>query len=291
MKTNKEKIAIILQYIEDHLDENLSLDSLAQYVGYSKYHLHRMLSELLGMPIHLYIQKRRLSKAAYELVHGEKEIVEIALAAGYSSQQAFHLAFKKGYKKTPDIYRREQKYYPLLLSYDIEKIDQKSKFQRFSHIQIIENRERICIGYSCSTLLGFFMIGETWRKMHRHKQWIANRTNHEFLIGINDYSRCKMDKDHLTFDYYAMAEVDGFETIPKGMVSKVLPASDYAVFYLRGKKEESVQPWIESIYKEWFLKTDYELNDALRFDFIRYGEIEDENKESQIEIWIPIKRH
>ena len=291
MKTNKEKIEIILQYIEDHLDENLSLDILAQIVGYSKYHLHRMLSELLEMPVHLYIQKRRLSNAAYELVHNKKEIVQISLTAGYSSQQAFHTAFKKSYKKTPDAYRQQQKFYPLILPYDIEKAGKANMLHRIIHIQIIKNKGFKCIGYTCNTSLGFFMIGKTWRKMHRHKDLIANRTNLDFLIGINDYSRYKMEADHLSFDYYAMAEVTDFNSIPRGMVSKTLPTSDYAVFYLKGKNEESVQPFIEAIYREWLLNTDYELNDELQFDFICYGEKQDENKESQIEIWLPIKRH
>lgn len=291
MKTNKEKVEIILQYIEDHLDEDLSLDNLAEIVGYSKYHLHRMLSELLGISVHLYIQKRRLSNAAYELVHNKKEIAQIALTAGYSSQQAFHTAFKKGYKETPDAYRQQQKFYPLILPYDIETAGKENGLHRIANIQIVKNREFKCVGYTCSTLLGFFMIGKTWRKMHRHKHVIMHRTDFDFLIGINDYSRYKIGADHLTFDYYAMAEVSVFDSIPRGMVSKILPASDYAVFYLRGKNEESVQSLIQAIYKEWLLKTDYELNDELRFDFIRYGEMQDENKESQIEIWLPIKRH
>lgn len=60
----------------------------------------------LGMTIHEYALRRRLAKAAELLVFTDKPIIEIALTAGYESQQAFSAIFKEMYKKTPHQYRK-----------------------------------------------------------------------------------------------------------------------------------------------------------------------------------------
>ncbi|WP_304645373.1 helix-turn-helix domain-containing protein, partial [uncultured Dubosiella sp.] len=64
-------------------------------------------------PIHDYILRRRLTQAAQQLVHTQKPILEIALEAGYQSQQAFTSAFKGMYKQTPRAFRKNNAFYPL----------------------------------------------------------------------------------------------------------------------------------------------------------------------------------
>lgn len=110
-----ENIIATVDYIEEHLSENLDLDLVASAVHYSKYHLHRMFAKETGLTIHDYIQRRKLTEAAKFLVFTDQPILEIALTAGYESQQAFTAVFKEMYKKTPKRYREEEKFYPLQL--------------------------------------------------------------------------------------------------------------------------------------------------------------------------------
>lgn len=112
-----ENITAVISYIETHLNEALDLDTVANAVCYSKYHLHRMFTEAVGMTLHDYIQRRQLTEAAKLLVFSEKPILEIALIAGYKSQQAFTAIFKSMYKKTPMEYRQNQVFYPLQLEF------------------------------------------------------------------------------------------------------------------------------------------------------------------------------
>lgn len=112
-----ENITAVISYIETHLNETLDLDTVANAVCYSKYHLHRMFTEAVGMTLHDYIQRRQLTEAAKLLVFSEKPILEIALIAGYKSQQAFTAIFKSMYKKTPMEYRQNQVFYPLQLEF------------------------------------------------------------------------------------------------------------------------------------------------------------------------------
>ncbi len=71
-------------------DPKAESDILAEAMHYSKYHLHRIFTDTVGLTIHDYIQRRRLSEAAKLLIFSEKSVLDIALLAGYESQQAFY---------------------------------------------------------------------------------------------------------------------------------------------------------------------------------------------------------
>ncbi|NLL78998.1 MAG: helix-turn-helix transcriptional regulator [Clostridiales bacterium] len=93
-------------FIEKHLDEDLSLDMIAEGLNYSKYYIARAFAKETGCTVYKYIQGRRLTKAAKKLAETKKPIIEIAYEAHYNSQQAFNLAFRRLYLCTPRAYRQ-----------------------------------------------------------------------------------------------------------------------------------------------------------------------------------------
>lgn len=117
MSGNIENVTAAIDYIESHLHEKPDLDTIAKALHYSKYHLHRMFTGTVGLTISTYAQRRRLTEAARLLVFSDKPILEIALTAGYESQQSFTDSFRAMYKKTPNQYREEEEFYPLQLRY------------------------------------------------------------------------------------------------------------------------------------------------------------------------------
>lgn len=118
---NKTAISIemVIDYIERHLNGKIDLETVAIAVNYSKYHLHRMFTETVGLTIHDYVQRRQLTEAAKLLVFSDKPIIEIAFICGYESQQSFTTAFTAMYKTSPAHYRDKQVFYPLLLRFVI----------------------------------------------------------------------------------------------------------------------------------------------------------------------------
>lgn len=117
MPGNIKNVMAAIDYIESHLHEKLNLETVAGAVHYSKYHLHRMFTDTAGLTIHDYVQRRQLTQAAKLLVLSDRPILEIALSAGYESQQSFTNVFKAMYKKSPNRYREEEEFYPLQLRY------------------------------------------------------------------------------------------------------------------------------------------------------------------------------
>ncbi|WP_206458182.1 GNAT family N-acetyltransferase [Anaerovorax sp. IOR16] len=117
MSRNYENIKLAIDYIEDHLTEKLNLSIVSNAVHYSKYYLHRLFTNIVGMTMHDYIQRRKLTEAAKLLVFSDKPILEIALIAGYESQQSFTSIFKEMYKKSPNQFRQHEIFYPLQLKF------------------------------------------------------------------------------------------------------------------------------------------------------------------------------
>lgn len=125
---NNATIQNIIEYIENHLEDDLSLDKISQELNYSKFYLLRIFSAKANCTIYKYIQRRRLTLAAQKQVETEKPLIDIAYEAHYSSQQAFTLAFRRLYLCTPQTYRRNRIFYPAQT-----KISMISPLCSFSH--------------------------------------------------------------------------------------------------------------------------------------------------------------
>lgn len=114
-------IETVIEYIEEHLNRKLDLETVAEAAHYSKYHLHRVFRDTVGMTIHDYVQRRQMTEAAKLLVFSNKPIIEIAFLCGYESQQAFSSAFKSMYKAPPAEYRENRLFYPLQLRFMLQR--------------------------------------------------------------------------------------------------------------------------------------------------------------------------
>lgn len=116
-----EKIQAVIEYIEEHLTQKLDMNEIAGAVFYSRYYLQRIFSQTVGMTIHDYLQRRQLTEAAKLLVFSDMPILDIAMLAGYESQQAFTTVFSAMYKQTPYQFRISEEFYPLQLKFQFER--------------------------------------------------------------------------------------------------------------------------------------------------------------------------
>ena len=112
-------VASTINYIESHLDERLDLNRISKAMGYSKYHIHRLFVNSVGMTIRDYAHRRQLTEAAKLLVFSDMPIIQIALLCGYESQQAFSSVFKLMYKTSPAQFRCGRSFYPLQLRWTL----------------------------------------------------------------------------------------------------------------------------------------------------------------------------
>lgn len=92
------RINRVIDYIEKHIDMNLSLEDLARVANFSRFHFHRIFGAMVGETLNHFIQRIRIEKAAVQLIHHpQKSITEIALDCGFSGSSTFARAFKESF--------------------------------------------------------------------------------------------------------------------------------------------------------------------------------------------------
>ncbi|MGA9779774.1 MAG: GyrI-like domain-containing protein [Verrucomicrobiia bacterium] len=102
----KERILRVLRHIQEHLDEALDLEELAQVACFSSFHFHRVFAAMTGETIADHVRRLRLERAAMQLRSGAKQVIQLALDAGYEAHAAFTRAFKTAYGVSPAGFRR-----------------------------------------------------------------------------------------------------------------------------------------------------------------------------------------
>lgn len=89
-----------LEYIENNIKEDLTLEIIANKVGYSQFHFSRIFKETMGMSLMDYVKERRLICASREIFNGKK-IIDVSQEYGYETHSGFSKAFKKKFGFTP----------------------------------------------------------------------------------------------------------------------------------------------------------------------------------------------
>ena len=100
-----EAIQKTVDYIEEHMTEEIKIEQLAETAGLSPFYFQRLFTRLVKKPVGEYIKLRRLAWAADSLKHENTRIIDTALYYGFSSHANFSRAFKEIYGITPEEYR------------------------------------------------------------------------------------------------------------------------------------------------------------------------------------------
>lgn len=281
-----------VSYIEEHLDEPLTVEAVAQAAGYSYYHLTRQFTAVLGESVGSYIKKRRLAEAAKKLLYTKSKVITIALAAGFDSAEAFSRAFKLVYQVSPRDYRKNQLdiFIGAKARLDHGLLDHLAANVTV-HPEILEIPEIKVAGLRGETTLKDNRLRELWDQANRLYRQIPNR-----LVDGRGFGICEACHentlytmhDTVLFTEVAGVEVTSFAGLPPEFVPKVIPGGRYAVFTHRGSLQ-MLPKTFEYIWGTWFLTTDEKL--AWREDFEVYDRrfLGYDHPESEVDLYIPLE--
>jgi AraC family transcriptional regulator len=104
---DRRRLSRVLDYIEANLEGDLSLERMATIACLSRFHFARAFRQAVGQSPHRYVSAKRLERAKALLIHGDRPLVDIALALSFSSQANFARAFRLATGLAPGQYRRE----------------------------------------------------------------------------------------------------------------------------------------------------------------------------------------
>ena len=101
-----ESISEAIEYIENNITENISVDDIAKHVNISPFYFQKGFSLLCGYTITEYMRNRRLALAAGELATDGTKVIDIAMKYGYDSPDSFTKAFSRFHGATPSMVQK-----------------------------------------------------------------------------------------------------------------------------------------------------------------------------------------
>ncbi|SET71237.1 transcriptional regulator, AraC family [Oceanobacillus limi] len=284
-----KELNLVIDYIEDHLTDELSLEQISQYAGVSDYHFRKIFFYLSGLPLSEYIKNRKLSEANKDLLHGEK-VTEVAFKYGYQSVDGFTRAFKKwsGFLPSDVLKKGTSKSFPKLSFVITVKGGNSMEFR------IEEKPAFNLVGVSKRVPMQFEGVNNEIVKL---AQSITEEQKEEMhsLQNIEPYEivNASYDADanfikeeggltHLIGVLTTKQEVsDQLEKVP-------VEAHTWAIFPNEGPFPSTLQETMAKTYSEWLPSSDYEVIQAPTFSFTKMDQ--EKKGYAYSEIWIPVQK-
>ncbi|TPV94472.1 MAG: AraC family transcriptional regulator [Myxococcales bacterium FL481] len=209
-----ERLLRVLEYIQGHLDEDLSPAALAKRAHFSVYHFHRIFKGFVGESVMAHIRRLRLERAAARLRFGDRPVTDIAHASGYDSHEAFTRAFGSRFGMSPSEYRSSVKPAP--------QLEAALRVETFPPRHLAYTRHR-----------GTYQtVGEAWARL---MAWAAPKGllgPHAAAVGISWDDPDLTPDEHIRYD---ACIVIGAAIDPSGDIGvRVLPGGRWATTTHRG---------------------------------------------------------
>ncbi|WP_405452715.1 helix-turn-helix domain-containing protein [Paenibacillus sp. HJGM_3] len=134
-----DSVQRVIDLIEERLEEELELSSLAEVAYISVAQLYRVFYALTGHPIKDYIRKRRISVSANHLRNSKLTVEEIAWMSGFETYPAFAKVFKKIVGLTPAAYRQANIFFsfePIRLHEQVAYKEDRDQTERFPDVKV-----------------------------------------------------------------------------------------------------------------------------------------------------------
>lgn len=293
-----------IDYIEEHLLDEISYEDVANYVHMSAYEFHRSFSFIAGITVNTYIRNRRLSLAGQELLQSDCKIIDLAMRYGFDSADGFTKAFSRFHGVLPSVAKEKGSllvmYNPLSIRVSFEggrkinycmKKGTNRKFivvmQTFP-VEIIneDDNEDISDFWGASYEQGLVDILKSARNNKDNRTFglcaplLENASYFDYGIGILIEDENKLEE--VLAQVNQQANNQGFDNPFRIWEVR---EQNYVVFECYGKDGECIQKTWEVFYKEFLPQKGYRSSENTDY------EIYFDNPKNGLfcELWIPIE--
>ncbi|EJY7270442.1 AraC family transcriptional regulator [Enterococcus faecalis] len=260
-----------MDYIEEHLTEEVSFDELAKKTGISVYHFKRTFSFIAGMSLAEYIKKRRLAEANLALLAGEK-VTDVAFKYGYQSIEGFSRAFRDWTGQAPSEVMKTQiqKTFPKFSFYiDIKggqsmdvKLIEKPAFQ------IVGVSQKVPLQYQGENQAIMELAQRITPQQRAEMHTFDDVYPHQVVNASFDFQEGR------TTEGGEMTHMIGFATLQENTYEDLeqlsVPAHTWAVFPNEGPFPQTLQETWARIFSEWLPSSGYQVVAAPEISFTQY---------------------
>ncbi|SFK21684.1 transcriptional regulator, AraC family [Marinilactibacillus piezotolerans] len=279
----------VIDYIEEHLTEDDSLEKLSEYAGVSDYHLRTLFFHLSGMTVTEYIKNRKLTEANKDLLNGEKVTV-VAFKYGYQSLDGFTRAFKNWCGFLPsDVHKKGMSKFVPRLSFFIDvkrgismnyRIEEKPAFT-FAGVS-----KRVPMQFEGVNNAIVELAQSITEKQRKEMHTLQNIEPREIVnVSYDADENFMKEEGELT---HLIGVMTTESQISNDLDTIFVEACTWAVFPCEGPFPSVLQETMARTYSEWLPASDYELIQAPNFSFTKMDD--QKSGYAYSEIWLPVKK-
>lgn len=276
-----ERLNRAINYIEEHLLDEIDYEQLGKIACCSTYHFQRMFTYMAGIPLSEYIRRRKMSLAAVDLQGGETKIIDVSGKYGYSSPTAFNRAFQAVHGIAPSLVKSEgvsvKSFPPITFKITVKGVEEMN--------YRIETKDAFhIIGVSQplhkEVEKNFVIVPKMWQDAVTNGtiQKLAGMMNTS-LMGLLGVSVCNDEDQWKYFIAVSSSRADDeFEEY-------TVPAATWAIFSGTGTNQ-SIQELEKRIVTEWLPTSGYEYANAPDIEVY----LNPDPQNAQYEVWIPVTK-
>lgn len=250
-----------IDYIEEHLDEEIELSEVSRVAGVSHWHFQRIFRALTNETPKTYVRSRRLAQARVSLLNTDTSILEISIRAGFNSQASFTRTFRDAFGLPPARYRSLRSKHGSKHLF-LEKVRFDDAYLRHIHKNLSPTPtiERAPTRRMVGLPTRFYSVDSERNNIAAQlpSLWAAfvpRLQEIEAAIVGTCYGivrQAELDGDLL--EYTAAMATGPSKQLPEGMVQLEIPEATYAVFTHRGDPA-TLDHTVNYIYSTWLLQS------------------------------------
>lgn len=272
-----ELVVRIQEYINRHLFDELSLDTLSQTAGISKYHFRRVFKTVCGENIGLYIQRLRLEYIAFKLISTDISVTELLYQINYQNKHTLSRAFKSYFNCTIPEFR---------------KLHLNACSEGKHPVQIVPRIEKVLpIRIACLKLEWTEHISHDfsvlWKQiLHLSESCDLQSNNCQYISLTLD---CPLISSEKQSRFMVGITVPASFCVPNGFFTYETEAGEYAIFPFKGLYHELNRVY-RYIYLDWLPSSGYTLREPFTFETYLNTPKKTPVSELRTDIYIPIVR-
>lgn len=250
----RKRLVRVIDYIHQHLDQELDVNTLADVALMSPYHFHRIYREMAQENVNATVRRLRLQQAALELIRTNQPLATIATNLGYGSPEALSRAFTKQFGEAPGEYRNRQQQLVEQEPFVAMLPNTPKEYRVMYDVEIIDMPATALAAYEHEG--DYMQIGNAFEKltMHANSNDLLNEQTRWFGIYYHDPKTVPANELQsaacITVTDPVTEETDG----PKNLS---LPAGKCVTLTFKGPYAELEAPY-NWLFGQWLPQSGYE---------------------------------